>query len=174
MSLTSQFPQAKLIFPLDLSKKYQPVSSSRSPGILTLFSHSFSTFLADLSSSFSARPETSRRVFLRLFRLSHKRGTDFFASENFFTFFCGTRLYFLLIIDIIEDGVCNVSLRLVKHALLFHSSLLHYYHHDFCSHPHIDLSFTKKLCPKKSEVKNLKSAKIKFFWRFSLAEIQPN
>jgi hypothetical protein len=54
----------------------------------------------------------------------------------------GTRLYFLLII---EDGICNVTWRLVKHALLFPSGLLHYYHHDFCSHPHTDLSVTKKL-----------------------------
>jgi hypothetical protein len=34
-------------------------------------------------------------------------------------------LYFLLII---EDGICNVTLRLVQHALLFPSGLLHYYH----------------------------------------------
>jgi hypothetical protein len=65
-------------------------------------------------------------------------------------------------------------LRLIQHALLFHSGLLHYFHRDFCSHPHIDLSFTKKLWPKKSEVINLKGAKIKFFLRFSIAEIQPN
>jgi hypothetical protein len=52
-----------------------------------------------------------------------------------------TCLYFLLII---EDGICNVSLRLVKHALLFPSGLLHDYHHDFCSHPHTDLCYTKK------------------------------
>jgi hypothetical protein len=50
--------------------------------------------------------------------------------------------YFLLLI---EDGICNVNLRLVKHVLLFPSGLLHHYHHDFCSHPHTDLSFTKKL-----------------------------
>jgi hypothetical protein len=39
-------------------------------------------------------------------------------------------------------------LRLVQHAVLFPSGLLHYYPHDFCSHPHTDLSFTKKLSPK--------------------------
>jgi hypothetical protein len=44
-------------------------------------------------------------------------------------------LYFLLIID---DGICNVSLRFVKRDLLFPSGLLHYHHLDFCSHPHIE------------------------------------
>jgi hypothetical protein len=39
-----KFPQAKLIFPLDLSKKHQPHSSSRSPGIPTLFSYSLFNF----------------------------------------------------------------------------------------------------------------------------------
>jgi hypothetical protein len=58
-----------------------------------------------------------------------------------------TCLYFLLII---EYGICNVTLRLVKHSLLFPSGLLHYYHHDFCSHPHTDLSFTKKTIVKKN------------------------
>jgi hypothetical protein len=36
-------------------------------------------------------------------------------------------------------------LRLVKHALLFPSGLLHCYHHDFCSHPHTHLSFYQKI-----------------------------
>jgi hypothetical protein len=60
-----RFPQAKLIFPLDLPKKTSTpfLFTMKLPGILTLFSHSFSTFLADVSSSsFSPRPETSRRV----------------------------------------------------------------------------------------------------------------
>jgi hypothetical protein len=40
--------------------------------------------------------------------------------------------------------------RLVKRALRFPSGLLHYYHHDFCSYPHTDLSFTKKTIAEKS------------------------
>jgi hypothetical protein len=51
--------------------------------------------------------------------------------------FWNTSLFSTLII---EDGICNVTLSLVKHALLFPFGLLHYYHHDFCSHPHTDLS----------------------------------
>ncbi len=67
-----RFPQAKLIFPLDLPKKTSTpfLFTMKLPGILTLFSHSFSTFLADVSSSsFSPRPETSRRILPWLFRL---------------------------------------------------------------------------------------------------------
>jgi hypothetical protein len=53
----------KLIFTLDLSKKINPFPLYDLREILTVFSHSFSTFLSDVSSSsFSSRPETSRRV----------------------------------------------------------------------------------------------------------------
>jgi hypothetical protein len=39
-----RFPQAKLIFPLDLSKKINPFSCHNPPGIPTFFSYSFPTF----------------------------------------------------------------------------------------------------------------------------------
>jgi hypothetical protein len=59
-----RFPQAKLIFPLDLPKKTStPFLFTISLEFSHFFSHSFSTFLADVSSaSFSPHPETFRRV----------------------------------------------------------------------------------------------------------------
>ncbi len=139
-----RFPQAKLIFPLYLPTKHQPLSSSRSPWN----SHTLLSLLFDFSCRcffffiFSV-PRNFKKGFVMtlqtlaeaLYRFLGNWTIDYFLLWN-------TCLYFLLII---EDGVCNVTLRLVKHALLFPSGLLHYYHHDFCSHPLNNLSFTKKL-----------------------------
>jgi hypothetical protein len=57
-------PQAKLIFPARSPQKTStPFLFTISLEFSHFFSHSFSTFLADVSSSsFSPRPETSRRV----------------------------------------------------------------------------------------------------------------
>jgi hypothetical protein len=86
----------------------------------------FSTFLTNVSSSssFSPPPETSRRVLpvtlqtvayaLYRFLLGHWTIHYFLLWD--------TCLYFLLLIEV---GICNVSLRLVKRALLFPSGLLH-------------------------------------------------
>jgi len=94
-----RFPQAKLIFPLDLPTKHQPLSCSRSPWNSQSLANALCRFLGH-----------EKRIIVK-----------------------------------IEDGICNVSLRLVKRALLFPSGFLHYHHHDFRSHPHMHLSFTKKL-----------------------------
>jgi hypothetical protein len=169
-----RFPQAKLIFPLDLPKKHQPLSSSRSPWN----SHTSSL--------------TPFRPFLHMFLLLHfllaQKLLEGFCRDSSDSSICSLPIsswppnnpllsfleHMSLFLLIIEDGTCNVSFRLVNRALLFPSGLLHYYHHDFCSHPHTDLSFTKKLKRKKSSVINLKSAKIKCFLRFWIAKFHPN
>ncbi len=89
-----RFPQAKLIFPLNLPKKnINPFPLHDLPGIPTFFSYSFSTFLTDVSSSsFSPPPETSGRAFPWFFRLYRTRFTDFLVTEQFITFFSGTHV----------------------------------------------------------------------------------
>jgi len=77
-----RFLQAKLIFPLDLSKKHQPLFSSQSPwnshfiffySFPIFFSYSFFDFFTDIFSfSYSPSPETFRRIFLLLHILSPK------------------------------------------------------------------------------------------------------
>jgi len=139
----------KLIFPLHLFKEHRPLSSSGSPW------NSHSLFLLLF------RPS------LQMFLLLH-----FLLAQKLLEGFCrdssdssiralpisswplnNSLLSFLehlsLFLLIIEDGACNVSSRLFQRALLFPSGLLHYYHHDFCSHPHTDLSFTKKTVAEK-------------------------
>ncbi len=143
MSLTSQIPASEA----DLSTRCPQKTST--------------PFLFTISLEFSHSSLTPFRLFLQMFLL------HFLLAQKLLEGFCrdssdcsiralpiswplnNSLLSFVehvsLILLIIEDGTCNVRFRLVKRALLFPSCLLHYHHHDFCSHPHIDLSFTKKL-----------------------------
>ncbi len=139
-----RFPQAKLFFPLGLSKKnINPFPLHDLPGIPTLFLLVLFRLFSQMFFPSFFLPQKLREGFCRDSSDCSIRALPIsWPLNNSLLSFWNACLYFLLII---EDGICNVTLRLVKHALLFPSGLLHYYHHDFCSHPHTDLSFTNKL-----------------------------
>jgi hypothetical protein len=130
----------KLNFPLDLSKEHQPLSSSGSPW------NSHSLFLLLL------------RLFSQMFLLLH-----FLLAQKLLEGFCRDSSDSSIRALPISWPLNNSLLSFLEHIsyscqletcqtrfLRFPSGLLHYYHHDFCSHPHTDLSFTNKLSPKKS------------------------
>jgi hypothetical protein len=134
----------------------------------------FLTFLKNVSSSsFSPPPETSRSVLRWLLQTVAYAVYRFLGHWTIQYFlFWNTCLYFLPL----NWGwyICNVTLRLVTHALLFPSGLSIIIIMTFV-HIHTPTSLSPKNCSKnKNKVLNLKSAKIKCFLRCSIAKIQQN